>query len=225
MANILNMPKEYANLDVVLDVGTAKKIMDYNPNNFRLHNLDPNTIYNALVASEDPVAVFVYKDANGKVSNNRLTLVTDVMDYKDDYIMVSFEISSGPNEKYDVNKDITIFGRKNILNQMEKAFSDNRMLHLNKEKVSLIAGSEHWLQTQPLLTEVSTNFSDNISSFWNNFKPQRDIETAKEKEPKEKEGAGRTVSDIGPRDNPKAPSYLNDTNFSEKINDLKKFFE
>ena len=174
------MPKEYANLDVVLDVGTAKKIMDYNPNNFRLHNLDPNTIYNALVASEDPVAVFVYKDANGKVSNNRLTLVTDVMDYKDDYIMVSFEISSGPNEKYDVNKDITIFGRKNILNQMEKAFSDNRMLHLNKEKVSLIAGSEHWLQTQPLLTEVSTNFSDNISSFWNNFKPQRDIETAKE---------------------------------------------
>ena len=25
------------------------------------------------------------------------------------------------------------------------------------------------------MTEVSTNFSDNISSFWNNFKPQRDI--------------------------------------------------
>ena len=175
LANILDIPEEYANLDVVLDSRKAKKLMDYNPNNFHLHNLDPNTIYNALVASEDPVAVFVYKDANGKVSKNRLTLVTDVMDYKDDYIMVSFEISSGPNEKYDVNKDITIFGRKNILNQMEKAFSDNRMLHLNKEKVSLIAGSEHWLQTQPLLTEVSTNFSDNISSFWNNFKPQRDI--------------------------------------------------
>lgn len=175
LANILNMPKEYANLDVVLDVGKAKKIMDYNPNNFHLHNLDPNTIYNALVASEDPAAIFIYKDANGNVSKNRLTLVTDVMDYKDDYIMVSFEISSGPNEKYDVNKDITIFGRKNILNQMEKAFSDNRMLHLNKEKVSLIAGSKHWLQTQPLMTEVSTNFSDNISRFWNNFKPQRDI--------------------------------------------------
>ena len=71
------------------------------------------------------------------------------------------------------------------------------------------------------MPEVPTSFIDNITSFWNNFKPQRDIETAKEKEPKEKEGAGRTVSDIGPRDNPKAPSYLNDTNFSEKINDLK----
>lgn len=181
LANILNMPKEYANLDVVLDVGKAKKIMDYNPDNFHLHNLDPDTIYKALVASEDPAAIFIYKDANGNVSKNRLTLVTDVMDYKDDYIMVSFEISSGPNEKYDVNKDITIFGRKNILNQMQNAISDNRMLHLNKEKVSLIAGSKHWLQTQPLMTEVSTNFSDNISSFWNNFKPQRDIDVENRK--------------------------------------------
>ena len=31
------------------------------------------------------------------------------------------------------------------------------------------------------MTEVSTNFSDNISSFWNNFKPQRDIDVENRK--------------------------------------------
>lgn len=63
-----------------------------------------------------------------------------------------------------------------------------------KEKVSLIARSKHWLRTQPLMTEVSTNFSDNISNFWNNFKPQSNIETAKERKKKKELDAQFPIS-------------------------------
>ena len=33
---------------------------------------------------------------------------------------------------------------------------------------------------QSRLGQISTDFNNNVTNFWNNFKPQRDIETAKE---------------------------------------------
>ena len=220
LANILNIPEEYANLDVVLDTKKAKMIMGTKENNDHYHGLIPSKLYEALIHSEDPVMAFVYKNKNGDISRNRINLVTDVFDERggdNNPIIVSFEFSAGKDGGLDINKDITVFGKKNLDYQIDNALKENRMLYVNEEKANRNLQGVR----QVHMPEVPTSFIDNITSFWNNFKPQRDIETAKEKEPKEKEGAGRTVSDIGPRDNPKAPSYLNDTNFSEKINDLK----
>lgn len=211
LANILDIPEEYANLDVILDSRKAKKIMGYREDNDHYHNLSSQEVYNALYSSEDPVMAYVYSD-NGKASQNRITLVTDEIDKSGNPIIVSLEFSAGKQGEVDVNKNVTIFGKRSLDKQIEKALSENRMLYINKEKSVNTFDRAY----QSRLGQVSTDFNNNISNFWNNFKPQRDIETAKEKE-----GAGRTVSDIGPRDNPKAPSYLNDTKFSEKINDLK----
>lgn len=212
LANILDIPEEYANLDVILDSRKAKKIMGYKEGNDHYHNLSPQEVYNALYSSEDPVMAYVYSD-NGKASQNRITLVTDEVDKSGNPIIVSLEFSAGKQGEVDVNKNVTIFGKENLDKQIEKALSENRMLYINKEKSVNTFDRAY----QSRLGQVSTDFNNNISNFWNNFKPQRDIETVKEKE-----GAGRTVSDNGRRDNPKAPSYLNDTNFSEKINKAKQ---
>ena len=51
------------------------------------------------------------------------------------------------------------------------------MLYINEEKANRNLQGVR----QVHMPEVPTSFIDNITSFWNNFKPQRDIETAKEK--------------------------------------------
>lgn len=175
LANILDIPEEYANLDVILDSRKAKKIMGYKEGNDHYHNLSPQEVYNALYSSEDPVMAYVYSD-NGKASQNRITLVTDEVDKSGNPIIVSLEFSAGEQGKVDVNKNVTIFGKENLDKQVEKALNENRMLYINKEKSVNTFDRAY----QSRLGQVSTDFNNNISNFWNNFKPQRDIETVKE---------------------------------------------
>ncbi len=174
LANILNIPEEYANLDVVLDTKKAKMIMGTKENNDHYHGLIPSKLYEALIHSEDPVMAFVYKNKNGDISRNRINLVTDVFDERggdNNPIIVSFEFSAGKDGGLDINKDITVFGKKNLDYQIDNALKENRMLYINEEKANRNLQGVR----QVHMPEVPTSFIDNITSFWNNFKPQRDI--------------------------------------------------
>lgn len=174
LASILNIPEEYANLDVVLDTKKAKMIMGTKENNDHYLGLIPSKLYEALIHSEDPVMAFVYKNKNGDISRNRINLVTDVFDERggdNNPIIVSFEFSAGKDGGLDINKDITVFGKKNLDYQIDNALKENRMLYINEEKANRNLQGVR----QVHMPEVPTSFIDNITSFWNNFKPQRDI--------------------------------------------------
>lgn len=123
----------------------------------------------------------------------------------------------GPETSIEIRGSI-LNNLKDIFNDVEFNHEDNRKINgidtnrpasigengFDKGTIRIIdpVGGKEYVATITISNQANSNYLYSIFS-------------------KEKEGAGRTVSDIGPRDNPKAPSYLNDTNFSEKINDFK----
>lgn len=124
----------------------------------------------------------------------------------------------GPETSIEIRGSI-LNNLKDIFNDVEFNHEDNRKINgidtnrpasigengFDKGTIRIIdpVGGKEYVATITISNQANSNYLYSIFS-------------------KEKEGAGRTVSDIGPRDNPKAPSYLNYTNFSEKINKAKQ---
>lgn len=124
----------------------------------------------------------------------------------------------GPETSIEIRGSI-LNNLKDIFNDVEFNHEDNRKINgidtkrpasigengFDKGTIRIIdpVGGKEYVATITISNQANSNYLYSIFS-------------------KEKEGAGRTVSDIGPRDNPKAPSYLNYTNFSEKNNKAKQ---
>ena len=134
------------------------------------HGLGKDGLYNALVASENPVAVFVDNDTDMENRGDRLVIVTD---YKKEGVPVAviqkFETNGRlENKNITTNKDITVYEREKLLGDILDARNDRTLLYLDKKR------SQKLFAGQPganYLAAIRTaDFKDSIRNFWGNVK-------------------------------------------------------
>ena len=138
------------------------------------HGLGKDKLIEALESSEKPVVAFVSnKDENGKKRDDRIVLVTDVLDSDGNNIVVVEEVATNAivnKKRIKANKDITAYGKDYIKNYIRDAITNNRILYYDKNKIGSVTFGE---EVQFLNSKSTAYFKDNIKNFWGNVKYMR----------------------------------------------------
>ncbi len=182
--NDLHAPEDIAKLKTTMNVSKAYQNMvsrekaqadgKYKEKN-SYHHLGVDKLYDALVASEDPVAAYVaMNNKTGEPSKNRITIVTD-QEIDEKPIIVGMEFKTTGHldgETLEVNKDITVFGNDKVNNQLKRAAKEGRLLYFNEIKNQPSEGNPR-VQFPSVGSPV--DYNSNIQNFWDNFKTTREI--------------------------------------------------
>ena len=146
----------------------AKKDGRYNKS-LNYHNLGRDGLIEALNASEDPIMIIVPREGKRGVLRDRLLIITDKVDKQGNNVVVIQKIKTGAvinNRLFSSNKIVTVYGKSNLIEQINEAKIDNRILYYNKNK-SQLSGNFGWSLSPSEHTKI--DFEKNIQQFWDNF--------------------------------------------------------
>ncbi|MBR2897642.1 MAG: hypothetical protein IKC04_07155, partial [Oscillospiraceae bacterium] len=137
--------------------------------NTNYHALGKEGLMQALEASENPVAAFAAPpDEKGNKRLNRIVLVTD-MTVDGEPIVVIEEVETNAyaaGKRVTANKQITVYPREQIANDILKAAEQNRLLHLDKKRSQPLNAGIRGSNSLVAIRQV--DFKDNIRRFWDN---------------------------------------------------------
>lgn len=149
----------------------AKQAGRYN-SRLNYHGLGRDKLIRVLTASENPLAAFVdAPDSKGNSRDNRIVLVTDeLIDGKNAVVITEMNSSIFPrNRKETVNKDITVYPRGQVFQDILRADAEGRLLDLDKKKSHQSLG---FLAANSLEAIREDDFPTNIRNFWENVNYQ-----------------------------------------------------
>ncbi len=149
----------------------AKQAGRYN-SRLNYHGLGRDGLVRILTASENPLAAFVdAPDNKGNSRDNRIVLVTDeLIDGKNAIVITEMNSSiAAGNRKETVNKDITVYPRGQVFQDILRADAEGGLLDLDKKKSHQSLG---FLAANSLAAIREDDFSTNIRNFWENVNYQ-----------------------------------------------------
>ena len=109
----------------------------YSSTDVNYHALGLETMQKLPDAIADPLMVIKSHNYDG-----RITVITELADKKGYSVIVPVIVEGygvWQNVNVDTNMIASVYGRKNVIGDMKKAFANNEVLYLDKEKSDLIA--------------------------------------------------------------------------------------
>lgn len=149
----------------------AKQAGRYN-SRLNYHGLGRDGLVRILTASENPLAAFAAPAGeDGNKRDNRIVLVTDeTVDGKNAVVITEMNSSiAAGSRKETVNKDITVYPRGQVFQDILRADAEGRLLDLDKKKSHQSLG---FLAYNSLAAIREDDFPTNIRNFWENVNYQ-----------------------------------------------------
>ena len=99
------------------------------------HNLSKETISKVYQALDNPIAVIkAEQNKNEKTPNNRYSVVVDLKDDAEKYVLVAFEINKKDGNTL-LNDIRSIHSREDYTPLIDKAFNENRLIKVDRDKI------------------------------------------------------------------------------------------
>lgn len=140
------------------------------------HGIGKTDFMEILEKSETPIAAFAASvDEKGNKRQNRIVLVTDkfirdTQNGKDGYAVVVEEVDSTgliAGKRINANKAITVYPRLQLINDIQDAIINGRLLDITKKGEHLFAGVRGSNPQAAIRKDV---LKENIAHFWANVK-------------------------------------------------------